>query len=325
MVFNLSCRIPPHILQQVEDICLDFPNQTCREEINRLLKRTVLRKGKRLRPILTHLMGNLLGLRPEEVKLYADSIELVHAASLSHDDVIDQAITRRGIPSINTEGNKSAVLAGDFLLARVMSDLAVRGRRELVKEMGDVVASLSWGEWLQLEASRHRRYNREILEQIALHKTAAVMTWCIVAPAYMASFPPTLLEHCRRLGREFGLAFQWMDDILDFSPHSAKEPLLDLKNGLVNAVVYEHLDRHSELKQRFEKGECLVELLDWTRTPTEAIELVRQRVKDKLRECRELLAIIVAEMPGREGEGEDERRSKALKPIEEIFHYLSRQ
>ena len=253
MAFNLSCNIPPHILEQIGDISLDFPGQSCRREINDLLERTVLREGKRLRPMLTYLMGDLLGLKLEEVKLYADSIELVHAASLSHDDVIDKAVARRGAPSINTEGNKRAVLAGDFLLARVMSDLALRGRWELVKEMGDVVASLSWGEWLQLEASRCRRYDsRKILEEVALHKTAAVMSWCIVAPARTwRPFPASdWWSHCRRLGREFGLAFQWMDDMWwIFHPIRTRSSLLDLKNGMVNAVVYEHLDESSPIEE----------------------------------------------------------------------------
>ena len=284
-----------------------------------------MRKGKRLRPILTHLVGNLFGLPPREVKLCADSIELVHAASLSHDDVIDQALTRRGMPSINTEGNKRAVLAGDFLLARVMSDLATRGRWELVKEMGDVVASLSWGEWLQLEASQSRRYSRDILQQIALHKTASVMTWCLVAPAHLASLPPPLVEYCRRLGRDFGLAFQWMDDIMDFSPHSAKELQLDVKNGMVNRVVYEHLAAHPELKGRFEGGESLSALMEEGTRPEAAIEMVRREVEQKLKECRCLLEVISQETPGGRDEGERRRRRDALEPIEAIFHYLSTQ
>ena len=325
MVFDLSLYVPPHILKEIGNIDLDFPNQMCRQEIDELLKRTVLQKGKRLRPMLTYLMGDFLGLKTDEVKLYADSIELVHAASLSHDDVIDGAVIRRGIPSINTEGNKKAVLAGDFLLARVISDLAVRGRWELVKEMGNVVASLSWGEWLQWEACKNRQYSRKILEEIALHKTASVMSWCIVAPGYVASLPLGLLEYCRRLGKEFGLAFQWMDDVVDFSSDSAKEPLLDLKNGMVNAVIYEHMEIHPELKRRFENGECLSKLIDPSVIPEEAIGLVQERAEKKLQECRRLLDVILFEMPGREKEGEHQRRRKALEPIERIFHYLSRQ
>ena len=325
MFFDLSSKIPPFILEQVGDIPLDFPNQTCRDEIEALLKRTVLRKGKRLRPILIYLVGDLLGLKPEQVRLCADSIELVHAASLSHDDVIDQAVTRRGMPSINTEGNKRAVLAGDFLLARVMSDLADRGSWELVKEMGDVVASLSWGEWIQLEASRSRHYSREILHEIALHKTASVMMWCFVAPAYVALLPPQLVEYCRCLGRDFGLAFQWMDDIMDFSSGSAKEPFLDLKNGTVNAVSFEYLEVRPELKRGFAKGGELTDLMGISERPVEAIRVVRERAQAKLKECRNMLEVILEEMPGKRERGEEARRRKALEPIEAIFRYLSEQ
>ena len=110
--------------------------------------------GKRLRPLLTYLVGNLFQQKIEHIKIYADSIELVHAASLAHDDVIDEAQTRRGFPSINTRGNKRAVLAGDYLLATVMANLASRGVLPLVREMGQVVASLAWGEWLQLTPNK---------------------------------------------------------------------------------------------------------------------------------------------------------------------------
>ena len=319
MIFELSHKIPPWVLDQVGDVSLDFPNQTCKQEIRNLLERTVLRKGKRLRPMLTYLMGDLLGLAPQQVKLYADSIELVHAASLAHDDVIDQAATRRGMPSINTEGNKRAVLAGDFLLARVMADLATRGRPELVKEMGDVVASLSWGEWLQMEVSQNRRYNRDILQEIALHKTAAVMTWCMVAPAMVSSLPPYLVEHCRRLGRDFGLAFQWMDDVMDFTSHSGKETHLDLKNGMLNIVAYEHLELHPELKRQYEEGVCPTELIGSESVPAEAIAIIRKRAEQKLGECQELLEVICAETPAL---GD---RSEARGPIEAIFAYLSGQ
>ena len=317
MIFELSHKIPPWVFDKIGDVSLDFPNQTCREEIRGLLERTVLRKGKRLRPMLTYLMGDILGLPPEQVKLYADSIELVHAASLSHDDVIDQAVTRRGMPSINTEGNKRAVLAGDFLLARVMSDLATRGCPELVKEMGDVVASLSWGEWLQMEASQKRCYDRDVLQEIALNKTAAVMTWCTVAPAIVASLPPYLVVHCRHLGREFGLAFQWMDDVLDFSSDSEKDTHSDLKNGMLNAVAYEHLELHPELKGRYEEGACPVELIVGAGVPEEAIDIVRKRAEQKLKECRGLLEVICSEIPIRQ-EAKGSREA-----IEAIFAHLS--
>ena len=325
MAFELSSKIPPFILEEIGDISLNFPNQSCREDVCALLERTVLCKGKRLRPILTYLIGNLMGLRPEEVKLCADSIELVHAASLAHDDVIDQAVTRRGMPSINTEGNKRAVLSGDFLLAGVMSDLAVRGDSRLVKEMGTVVASLSWGEWLQLEASEGRRYNRDILREIALHKTASVMIWCAVAPACVASLPGPLVEYCRCLGSEFGLAFQWMDDIMDFSRNSSKELHLDIKNGMVNTVLYEYLEARPGLKRRFEKGESLNDLVDVSEPPEEAIEIVRKRAEEKLQRCRHLLSILLEEIPGGDRVGERERRLEALEPIEAIFCYLSGQ
>ena len=114
-------NIPADVLLKTKSLELDIKSKDCNDRVNKLLKKTVLLGGKRLRPMLTYLFGQLFGHSLKDLEVYARAIECVHAASLSHDDVVDGAETRRGSPSINTlSSNKYAVLAGDYLLADVI-------------------------------------------------------------------------------------------------------------------------------------------------------------------------------------------------------------
>ncbi|MBT3585834.1 MAG: polyprenyl synthetase family protein [Halobacteriovoraceae bacterium] len=286
------------------------------EEISKLLDRTVLAGGKRLRPLLTHLMADLFGLGIEKVRPFARAIELVHAASLAHDDVVDNATTRRGIPSINIVGsNKKAVLAGDTLLADVIFNLAGEGNLNLVQEMSSIIKSLAQGEWLQNDMAESRLYTREVIEKIALHKTASVMSWCCFAPAYVSNSSAAVIDYTRQFGVHLGIAFQLMDDTLDFSDNSQKDCLLDLKNGLVNSVLFEWLLLNPELMQKFQGGEDLSELFVETNLD-KAISEIEGRALNHLNLAKGLLEVIAREV------GADRDRPQSLKPIYKILEYL---
>src|SRR5690606_19683474 len=175
MIPKFLTTIPAELLGRVRDLEMVTSSESCNRSINQLLQRTVLLGGKRLRPLLTYLCGNFFGAKIEGLDVYAKSIEMVHAASLSHDDVVDGAKTRRGKPSINAESsNKHAVLAGDYLLADVIVELTKQGNLKLVKEMSLVIQALAEGEWIQLDAANSRQYTRELIEVIAVMKTASV-------------------------------------------------------------------------------------------------------------------------------------------------------
>ena len=123
----------------------------------------MLRGGKRLRPLLTVLFGELAGMQKPQLKVLAKAIEHVHAPASAHDDVIDGASTRRGKPSINVAGdNKKAVLAGDFLLAQVINDLSSLGKIEVVNETAGIIKRLSIGEWLQHDCVKLRKYDERV-------------------------------------------------------------------------------------------------------------------------------------------------------------------
>lgn len=262
MISDFLDSIPSHILARSKNLDLKVRSVNAHQAIDEVLSRTVLRGGKRLRPLLAFLMGNLFKVDLDALTPFARASELVHAASLSHDDVIDNASVRRGAPSINIlASNKKAVLAGDYLLSSVIVDLCSTGELGLVNEMSLVIKDLSEGEWLQLDLIDSRDYSRELIREIALKKTSSVMSYCTVAPALLAKMPLEIQKICRNFGISLGLAFQLIDDTLDYSGNSLKDQELDLKNGIVNAVVFELLDTRVDLFSRFKKGEDLTELL----------------------------------------------------------------
>ncbi len=324
MIPKFFTTIPPELLGRVRDLDMVTSSESCNRSINQLLQRTVLLGGKRLRPLLTYLCGNFFGVTAERLDTYAKAIEMVHAASLSHDDVVDGAKTRRGKPSINAEStNKHAVLAGDYLLADVIVELTKMGNLDLVKEMSLVIQALAEGEWIQLDSAESRNYSRELIEIIAVKKTASVMSWCAVAPATVASMPEAIIGYARDFGYHLGLAFQQMDDTLDFSGNSKKDHLLDLENGVINSVLFEWMEFNPDLKERFLKGESASSL--WTeKNLDQAVNLVESRARDHLDKCLGLIDIMSKEIP-LHSQLSLVQINKAKEPLIEIVHYLGRR
>ena len=262
MISDFLDALPKEALESSKNMDLKIRSVNAHQAIDAILAESVLRGGKRLRPLLTFLMAHLFRVDFKTVTPYARASELVHAASLSHDDVIDNATMRRGHPSINIlASNKKAVLAGDYLLASVIVDLTNAGNLELVREMSLVIKDLSEGEWLQLDLISERNYSRDIIREVAEKKTSSVMSYCSVAPAILSGADKKTITLCREFGRRLGLAFQLIDDTLDYSGTSLKDQELDLQNGIVNAVVFEVLDAKSELFKRFKSGEELLSVV----------------------------------------------------------------
>ncbi|MBL6989786.1 MAG: polyprenyl synthetase family protein [Bacteriovoracaceae bacterium] len=322
MLAELLKNIPPEITEGVNDLNMHIKSKNCESAINELLGRTVLVGGKRLRPLLTFLMSDLFGVSVPKIMPFAKSIELVHAASLSHDDVVDGATIRRGMPSINIVGsNKKAVLAGDYLLANVMSNLAKEGNIDLVIEMAQVISDLAEGEWLQLDTSESRKYTRQIINEIAIKKTGSVMSFCSIAPAYLAQAPKGLIEHCRQLGINLGLAFQLMDDTLDFSKNAPKNTALDLKNGIVNSVVFEWMQLNPGMQNKYLEGADLGSLVA-PDNMLDAIHVVKNMANSLLNESQDILKIISTEIRSYRTQ---KQVQQALIPIEMIIDFLGKR
>jgi len=261
MVKDFLNTIPPEVLAMSRDLDLCIDSKNAHKAIYSALDKTVLSGGKRLRPMLTFLMGHLFFVDLKTLIPFARATELVHAASLSHDDVIDNATLRRGHPSINiVESNKKAVLAGDYLLSQVIVDLCSTNELELVSKMSKVIMDLSVGEWEQLDLIESKDYTKEKITSVAAKKTSSVMSYCTFAPAFKAQAPKSILDASEALGYHLGLAFQLIDDTLDYAATSDKDLFLDLKNGVVNSVVFDAFSTHPQFFNRFQNGECLFDI-----------------------------------------------------------------
>jgi geranylgeranyl pyrophosphate synthase len=319
---QLLITIRPEILSRVNTLDLNIASSRCNDAVNSLLQRTVLLGGKRLRPLLTYLMGDLFNLPLDRIDLAARAIEQVHAASLSHDDVVDGATARRGRPSINQlAGNQKAVLAGDYLLADLIIQLTEEGNLDLVSEMASIIQSLALGEWLQLDLAADRTVDREKIEQVARYKTASVMSWCCVAPAYLASLGPEMVTLCRELGESLGMAFQLMDDTLDFQESSQKDLQLDIDNGVLNMVIYHWLELNVEAKERFRQGGELSQLFSQEHLD-QAISEVKQQASSYLERSQELLHKIGALYAQLDQNKKPQQFGNKMVPLFTIIDYL---
>lgn len=298
------------------------PTERCHQAIDELLQRTILLGGKRLRPLLTYLVGDLFYVEMDLLPPFAAAIEKVHAASLSHDDVVDNASTRRGRPSINAvSSNKHAVLAGDYLLANTIVELTQYGPASIVCEMAQVINDLARGEWVQLEACLSRQYDNSVLQEISDLKTASIMSWCCVTPALLAELDGDVVELARRFGRDLGIAFQMMDDTLDFSGESLKDSMLDVENGQINYVTLRWLQAHPSLKKRYEKGEDIRQVLQ-SADMIPFCAKVAEEAEQYLERARKTLDEIEETLDAQEGR---KFKKSAKVPLLSILDYLGQR
>lgn len=322
-VVTLWEALPSEVLIALSEIDFGASVDSAKPAIAELLNRTVLEGGKRLRPLLTLLVGHLLNVPLKQIVPLARAIEQVHAASLAHDDVVDNATTRRGKDSINQQAsNKRAVLAGDYLLADVIVNLTRTGNLELVREMSEVISALSKGEWLQLDALEKREYSDKILEEIFRCKTASVMSWCCLAPAVFDHRSRKIIELLRRFGDHLGIAFQMMDDALDFSSNSQKDQMLDIENNQVNAVTLEFLNVETALFDEYRRGANLIDLVRGVELFGFA-ELVKEKAQRHMEQAHALLNELAVEL---EIDLEDSSKNQRLLPLKLIMKMIiSRQ
>lgn len=308
----------PAIGKSVEKLDFSLAEWDRNPRIANLLSRTVLKGGKRLRPLLTFMVADLFDLDHADVAPFARMVELVHASTLAHDDVVDNAEIRRGEASINmVASNKQAVLAGDYLLSYVLQEIASTGRNDLVIEMARIIADLAEGEWLQIENSVATKLQWADIEAVALHKTGSVLRWSFAAPALLAHTDAEFVQKCRRLGEAIGIAFQMTDDILDFVRKDGSEGA-DVKNRVINAVIFEALSLKYQ-SNRLNMSQ--IHDLDITATLDLAITKVRARVDELVKECHGLLFEIAAEFELKRGF----RAPEALNALDTMINFLAQR
>jgi octaprenyl-diphosphate synthase len=189
--------------------------------LNLVMKYLLGRKGKQMRPILVFLIAKLLGKPNQSTYTAAALIEIMHTATLIHDDVVDDSYERRGFFSINAIWkSKVAVLLGDYLLAKGLL-LAVNNKEyELLNIVSDAVKEMSEGELLQLKNSRKVSITQEEYFEIIRKKTATLISCCSACGAKSVGMPDDIVINMRRFGELLGIAFQIKDDLLDYQPHN---------------------------------------------------------------------------------------------------------
>ncbi len=192
--------------------------------------------GKRVRPTLGLLVGNMLGAPLEKLVTLGAAVELLHTATLVHDDLIDGSLLRRGTPTLNARWSPPAtVLTGDFLFARAAKLAAETDHLPLMKLFSDTLAIIVNGELTQMFTSRGL-VNRENYYRRIYAKTASLFEMTSRAAAMVSPVDEDTIESMRDFGYQIGMAFQIVDDILDFTgdQNAVGKPLgSDLLNGLV--------------------------------------------------------------------------------------------
>ncbi|MBF0366503.1 MAG: polyprenyl synthetase family protein [Oligoflexia bacterium] len=325
----LHC-LPSHISGALSDLDLSIPSETEYDEITSLLNQTVLLGGKRFRPMLLFLMGDIFSLPMSELLPFAKAIEYVHVASLCHDDVIDNASSRRGRPSINiVSSNKKAILSGDYLLAKVIRDMCLQGNMEILRELSFVIQDLSCGEWMQLQtntlfASAPPSFDW-ILEIIS-KKTASMISWSCLVPAILSNSSFESRELCRKFGITLGRIFQLTDDILDFSTSGAseEEALADLKSGTINSVLLEYFRQNPQKWQHWIDGSFSKRYGSSLEDLDRAISTIKGTSEELSLQASQLLLQISKQLTTG-SEKEKEKTMDSYHAIELLIHYLPRR
>jgi octaprenyl-diphosphate synthase len=201
---------------------------------------TLLSGGKRLRPALALLCARMVQRQPVTERAYAAAAaaELIHMATLMHDDVVDEAAERRGRPTANSVfGNGITVLTGDFLLAKSISLLAHNDENlHVVRVFSDVTVGMAEGEVLQAAVAHNLDITMQTYEEVIERKTGRFIAGCCETGAIMAGGTEAEAAAVRSFGHHLGLAFQIADDLLDFlgDPKKTGKPLgTDLRDGRV--------------------------------------------------------------------------------------------
>jgi octaprenyl-diphosphate synthase len=189
--------------------------------LNLILAYVLKQKGKQMRPMLVFLCAKLHGNVNERTYHAASLIELMHTASLIHDDVVDDSNMRRGFFSINALWkNKIAVLVGDYLLSKGLLLAVHKQEFELLRIVSKAVEDMSEGELIQIEKARRLDIDEEVYFEIIRKKTAALMIACTTAGTYSAGINGQDLEKMALLGEYLGVAFQIRDDLFDYEKNS---------------------------------------------------------------------------------------------------------
>ena len=200
------------------------------------------RGGKRMRPILMLLMARNFGSISSVTQHSAVGLELLHTASLVHDDVVDESGERRGQASVNaTYNNKVAVLVGDFILSTALLHVSFTGHQRIIEYLAELGRTLAAGEILQLSNIQNQAISEDVYYQVIKQKTAALFEACAAIGALSGGATEEEMQKARQFGQNLGIMFQIRDDIFDYfdSKEIGKPTGNDMTEGkLTLPVIY---------------------------------------------------------------------------------------
>ncbi len=202
--------------------------------LDRIMHYIVKRKGKQLRPMFVFFSAGVCGGISESTYTGAALIELLHTATLVHDDVVDDSTLRRGFLSINALWkNKIAVLVGDYLLSKGLLISVAQKEYALLEIVSNAVREMSEGELLQIEKARKLDIDEEIYFEIIRQKTASLIASCCAVGAASAKADDEIIKKMQRFGEQVGIAFQIKDDLFDYEKNlnTGKPSGIDIRDS----------------------------------------------------------------------------------------------
>jgi len=239
-----------------------------------ILNYILRRKGKQMRPLLVFLTAKLNGTIGEPTFVAASMIELLHTASLVHDDVVDDARERRGALSINALWNsKIAVLVGDYMLSKGLLVSVEKSRYDMLEIVSDAVKAMVEGELLQLQKSRKLNITEEDYYRIINSKTAALIAACTATGAKSVTDDVDSIMLMKDFGENIGIAFQIRDDILDYEANGLTGKIIgnDIKEKKITLPLIHAL----ELASSNQKRRVLSIVKNKKKTKDEIYEVIR--------------------------------------------------
>lgn len=220
--------------------------------LDKIMGYIVKRKGKQMRPMFVFLTAGTCGGIQEATFRGASLIELLHTATLVHDDVVDEANYRRGFFSVNALWkNKVAVLVGDFLLSRGLILSVENNDFDLLRIVTYAVKEMSEGELLQIEKSRRLDITEDIYYDIIRQKTASLIASCCAVGASSSGADADTVERMRAFGERIGMAFQIKDDLFDYGEIEIGKPLgIDIREKKMTLPLIHALSKSGWLEKR---------------------------------------------------------------------------
>ena len=258
--------------------------------LDKIMSYIVKRKGKQVRPMFVFLSAGVCGSIREETYRGASLIELLHTATLVHDDVVDESNYRRGFFSVNALWkNKIAVLVGDYLLSRGLLLSVENQDFDLLKIVSSAVKEMSEGELMQMEKARRLDITEEVYFEIIRQKTASLIASCCAVGASSSGSSTQTVEKMKEFGILVGLAFQIKDDLFDYGDSEVGKPLgIDIKErkmtlpliyALNNASWSDKRKIMNIIKNHNEKPRKVREVIDFVRA-SGGIEYANEVMRD---------------------------------------------